>query len=654
MSIKNLKISAKLTLGFAVVIVLMLAISVIGYFNMQKINTGTTKVFNNGLVPVKQLGQMDTLMMQVRGDFYSLFIMPQSRDATEANIQTEVKSIDNIISAYGATLEEEVKQNGNSESVQLKQTELNSIKKNWVIYCQEVDKMIPLINANKNEEALALMSSTSQVVMARKAMVASLTKLQEIQTQEVDGLRVASQNTYNMASMMILGLALLAILLALLIAYTLIKVITRPINRVKQGLEKMAKGDLTEKVSVKSGDELGLMGKAYNETQKNLNKLIAQLKASSLQLSAASDQLAMASKQSGEATQQVASSSGQMAKGAQEQSNNTQETAKSVKQLSDVIEQLARGANEQSAGVQKAVASITEVSQTMTEVSENANQAAAGAKQAAESANMGAEKAKQTLTGMDKIKTSTGEASKKIEELGTRSAEIGKIVAVIDDIAAQTNLLALNAAIEAARAGEQGRGFAVVSDEVRKLAERSAAATKEIADLIGNVQKGVNEATQVMAGGSEAVESGYKLAVEAGQALDQIMKAASTVNTQIEQISTKTRQVNIATNELVKVIDSVGSITEENTAATEQMSSSAVQVSKAVETVAGIAEENSAATEEVSASAEEMSAQIEEIVASAQTLKEMAVNLEESVSMFKVEEGKAEEVTAGAEKQKRN
>jgi methyl-accepting chemotaxis protein len=418
------------------------------------------------------------------------------------------------------------------------------------------------------------------------------------------------------------------------------RMISSNINKVSKALEKIAAGDLTENVNIKSSDEIGEMARSYKVMQNSLNELVKKLKQNAGQLGSASEQLAVAAKQSGEATQQVALSSQQMAKGAQEQSTNTQETSKSIVQLSEAISHLASGTTEQTSGVQKAVTSITSVANTMSQVASNASQAAQGAKLAADTARNGAANSKQTLSGMEKIKISTSQVEKKIQELGVHSTEIGKIVAVIDDIAAQTNLLALNAAIEAARAGDQGRGFAVVSDEVRKLAERTSAATKEIAELIVSVQKGVKEANDVMVAGSAAVSEGYDMVVQSGQSLEQILKAALDANSQVEQISAKSQQVDSATGELVKIIDSVGKVTEQNSAVTEQMSDSATQVSKAIETVAGIAEENSAATEQVSASAQEMSAQIEEIVASTQTLKDMAEALEQSIAMFKIDSSK--------------
>jgi methyl-accepting chemotaxis protein len=629
-------IATKLIFGYVFIGLLLVVVSVVSYINMNNINNGTNRVYEYGLVPVQQLGNIDTDMKQIRGDGYIFLLREQGRDAVEQSLAKYQKQVDEEISSYRETVESDSMDADSKEKLAI----LADMESNWNTYKSELNKIIGMAKEGRQDEAMALIGNDSIIVKARTAVVAAATKLDEMQTADVQGIVSDNKNAFSQALTIIIALAVASIIIALLFAIFMSRSITVPVNKVKNALQKMAKGDLTEKVVIKTSDETGAMAQAYNETQKYLNDLVAQLKVSSTQLSSASDQLSTAAKQSSDATQQVATSSQQMAKGAQEQSTNAQETSKSINQLSEVINQLAKGATEQSTGVQKAVDSITEVAHTLTEVAGNANLAAEGAKQAAEAAQSGAENSRQTLSGMDKIKASTGEVARKIEELGSRSAEIGKIVAVIDDIAAQTNLLALNAAIEAARAGEQGRGFAVVSDEVRKLAERSATATKEIADLIGNIQKGVKEATEVMAGGNAAVSEGYNLAVKAGQSLEQIQKASNHVNAQITQISVKAQQVNAATNELVKVIDSVGSITEENTAATEEMSASAAEVSKAVETVAGIAEENSAATEEVSASAQEMSAQVEEIVASSQTLKDMAVTLEQSVAMFKVEGGK--------------
>jgi methyl-accepting chemotaxis protein len=445
-----------------------------------------------------------------------------------------------------------------------------------------------------------------------------------------------SQSSKNSTVLLMLIIAAVAVLIALGLGLFLSQSISGGIRKVNQALKRMAASDLTVRVKIKSSDEIGEMADSYNELLDERIKVVKRLRSSANQIKAAGEQLAAAAEQSGLSTQQVASSSQQMAKGAQEQSTSAQETANSVKQLSETISQLAQSTAEQSNGVQKTVKSITGVSETMAEAAQHATQAAQGASRAAESAAAGFEKSRLTLSGMDKIKLSSSKAAKSIEELGSRSTEIGKIVAVIDDIAAQTNLLALNAAIEAARAGDQGRGFAVVSDEVRKLAERTATATKEIADLIGNVQKGVTEATQATAEGNTAVVEGYNMAVQAGQALEEIRKSSSQVNVEVEQISHKAQQVNTSINELVKIIENVGSITEENSAATEEMSASAVQVSRSVETVAGIAEENSAATEQVSASAQEMNAQIEEIAASSQSLKELARTLETSMAGYKL------------------
>jgi methyl-accepting chemotaxis protein len=368
--------------------------------------------------------------------------------------------------------------------------------------------------------------------------------------------------------------------------------------------------------------------------------IIAELKANVQKLTVSSQELANTASSSDESMRQVAASSQQMAKGAQEQSVSAQETAKAVEQLTSVLKQLDGAAKTQMEGVQKAVAGITEVSSNLSLVAANASAASRGANQAAQTAKEGSEKARLTLAGMDIIQSSASQLSGKIAVLGTRSTEIGKIVAVIEDIASQTNLLALNAAIEAARAGEQGRGFAVVSDEVRKLAERTASATKEIAGLINSIQEDVEEATHVTGAASQSVTDGYKLAVETEQSLAQILKGAVDVSQQIELISHRSQQVNASTREMVNTIDSVGHITEQNTRSTRLMNESASLVSQAIETMAGIAEENSAATEEVSASTQEMHSHINSIVLSAQSLKDMATSIEQQITKFEANDDK--------------
>ena len=242
----------------------------------------------------------------------------------------------------------------------------------------------------------------------------------------------------------------------------------------------------------------------------------------------------------------------------------------------------------------------------------------------------------QTLDAMQRIKTKVGLSGEKVQDMGHHSDQIGMIIETIEDIASQTNLLALNATIEAARAGEHGKGFAVVADEVRKLAERSAMATKEIGTLIVGIQKTVAESVHAMEEGTLEVEQGLISATHASQALSDILTAVETVNYQAQQASEASDLMSIAATELVQAVDAVSSVVEENTAATKEMSVNSNDVSEAIESISSVSEENSAAIEEVSASTEEMSAQVEEVASATQSLEKMAESLKEVVSRFKI------------------
>ncbi len=401
-----------------------------------------------------------------------------------------------------------------------------------------------------------------------------------------------------------------------------------------QVAEKMASADFT--VEVKPKSEKDVLGNAFSSMILSLTTMIWGLRNEFNKLSDAGKQLSTVAEQAGQATQGIASTTQQIAKGAEDQSQNVQATTASVEQLTKAIDQIAHGAQEQAKGTHQAAGIVNQVSAASAQVASSSQAAAEGSKAAAAAADMGAEMVNKTIGGTRKIMAAMGVASKKVTDLGERSNEIGKIVATIDDIAAQTNLLALNAAIEAARAGEQGRGFAVVADEVRKLAERSSMATKEIADLITGIQQGVSEAVKAMAEGDKEIEAGNKLAADAGESLNSILKLTTDVSSRIEQISAASKELSASANEMVKTIDSVSSVVEENTAATEQMAANSSEVTKALENVAGISEQNSAATQQISASAEEMSAQVEQVVASAHSLSDMSKTLQDVMATYKI------------------
>jgi methyl-accepting chemotaxis protein len=412
----------------------------------------------------------------------------------------------------------------------------------------------------------------------------------------------------------------------------------KPVQESYSVLNREAAFDLTTMVEGDYKGEMGNLKAAINAAHEARISVVLKLKQVTGDLARASIELTGASENAGQASQQIATSSQQVARGAADQASALQEILKSMEQLSRAIDQIARGAQEQSRMIEKNAQVVTQISSAIVQVSSSARQAAMGAKSTSESAQKGAGMSSETVKGMENIKRTMDAASVKVNGLGERSKEIGKIVAAIDDIADQTNLLALNAAVEAARAGEQGRGFAVVADEVRKLAERSQEATKEIADLIGGIQGGVNDTVAAMEKGVREVDSGYELANKAGQSLEDILQHAKDMGVQVEQISSAAEELTAMSSEMVKLSDNISAIVEENTAATEEMAATAKQVSKSVEEVAGVAEENSAATEEVSAAAEEISAQVQQVVSSGIVLSQMGTEFEKLVLKYKYNE----------------
>ncbi len=231
---------------------------------------------------------------------------------------------------------------------------------------------------------------------------------------------------------------------------------------------------------------------------------------------------------------------------------------RSAEQVAEVTEEIsasakgqAQGAESQNDQASQVATAMQQMSATVIEVSENSNRAAEAASKASETARHGGKIVDETLAKMRLIAGAVTASAKKMEELGKSSDQIGRIVAVIDDIADPTNLLALNAAIEAARAGEQGRGFAVVADEVRKLAERTTTATKEIAQMIRTIQADMKSTVRAMEEGTVQVQDGVQSTVQAGDSLREIIHTAEQVGEMVTHIATAGTQQS-ATSEHVK------------------------------------------------------------------------------------------------------
>ena len=258
----------------------------------------------------------------------------------------------------------------------------------------------------------------------------------------------------------------------------------------------------------------------------------------------------------------------------------TDQVAKATTDAQAISNRLYEASQRQNKEIQQASASVLQMAQSINEVSQTASQSARVAQQSLAAAEKGGQAVQNQITGMNEIRSQIQDTAKRIKRLGESSLEIGEIVELISDITEQTNVLALNAAIQAASAGEAGRGFTVVAEEVQRLAERSAEATKQIDAIVKTIQADTQDAVAAMEKSTVGVVEGTKLSDAAGQALDEIRRVSRELAELIGGISAQTQKQSASVSDVTRGMQGILKITEETTEGTKQTNVSIGQLTK--------------------------------------------------------------------------
>jgi methyl-accepting chemotaxis protein len=421
-----------------------------------------------------------------------------------------------------------------------------------------------------------------------------------------------AQATDRMFSQL-LGVFLACVVLAAIMGILFASNLSRLISRMAEVTEEVARGELRRDVRVVSDDEIGTLGASLYAMTENLRRMVRDVTALGSQIASTCNQLLLKASAistgaeiQSQSVQETSVAVQELNANVQAASENLQALAASSQETAEAAEKVGQGftgmltecgglqevvdrtggivgkmvgsvrevaviITDLSEGARRSAQSMLEIDRSIGEVSSRAADTAQITRKAIGAAQDGAVAVRRTIEGMDRIVESTRQASNVILGLGNRIEAIGSILGVIEEIADQTNLLALNAAIIAAQAGEHGRGFAVVADEIRSLAERTGASTREISQMITDIQETSGEAIKVMRGGGATVNEGVSLAKQAGDALNQILMFVQKAAENVESIAGFTeRQAKssvMVAREIAQVAEMGGRISQ---AATEQ------------------------------------------------------------------------------------
>jgi len=529
--LNNMKIGLRLSLGFGLVLILTTSMIFPTIYNLGEVKDEFERIVKVLNVRTQMVNNMAanvrTIMLNVPRVI--LEKNPAGKQMFANKIQEERVKYDEALAKIEGMSSKSDKEGSEA---------MERLKAALAIVRPLNTKVIELAVANKSEAALDLLDR--EAGPAADKWLALVEGFVDHQKERTEFRYEEVMKKYNTTLILMFILTGVVFSIVSFIALYLTRGIVLPLKIGVAVAKSLSDGDLFVTVKVKTKDEIGQLFSAMKTMVEKLRNVAADLTG---------------------AVDTVASGS---------------------RNLSTTSDDLNKGSQELSSQVEQIVTAMTEVSQTIMDMAKNASSAADASKNASETAVKGKQIVDSTAEDMVRIARTVQEAAGTIEELGRSSAQIGEIVAVINGIADQTNLLALNAAIEAARAGEQGRGFAVVADEVRKLAERTGQATKDITQRIAAIQAAAGESVDAMKRGSDEVDKGVGLAKEASASLDTIVTASTNAMDMVQRIAAATEQQSAATEEVTQNMENISAIARRSSSSTEQIKVSAGELARLV------------------------------------------------------------------------